>query len=579
MSLLSRLRGLLRINRLERDLDDELRSHVEMRAADNIAAGMSPQEARYDAQRRFGNATLLKEDTRAMDIVGWLETIARNFRYAARMLRRSPGFTLVAILTLALGIGANVATFTVVRAVLLNPLPFPHPEQLVRVYDDLRASHTHDVGMSVPELWDLRDKSGLFQDISVAFPVDANLTGGDHPARVEFLGTSTSYFSLLGVRAQLGRIYTVQDSQPGFTEGIDISDGFWHRMFGADPTALGRKIRLDGDLYTIIGILPPGFHNPGRSLGSEVEVFAAAGFNAAPFPTPPPRTSRFLPGAIARLKPGLSVAQAQARLDAFTSPLSREFPVEYPPAMNWGVRLVPIQDDLVGKVRTDLLVLFGAVGCVLLIGCVNLANLLLARAAHRRREIAVRQALGAGRAQLIGQLLTESTLLATVSGVVALLILTWSKTWLLALAPANMPRLNEVSLSFGVLLFAFLVSLATGIIFGLVPALQMVRPNQVLTLREGTGGSGRNKRQMNISRALVASEIALSLVLLIGAGLLLRSFWHLIEVRPGFDPHHVVTEKIWLPVPNDAAEGHYPTPEKRAAFHQEVLRRICGLAG
>ncbi|PYT92858.1 MAG: hypothetical protein DMG36_12575 [Acidobacteria bacterium] len=579
MSLLSRLKGLLQIRRLEREVDEELRSHIEMRTQDNIAAGMPPQEARYDAQRRFGSSTLAKEDMRAMDIVGWIDTIGQNLRYAWRMLRRSRGFALVAILTLALGIGANVAIFTVVHAVLLQPLPFPHSEQLVRVYDDLRANNTHDVGMSVPELWDLQDKSGVFQDISAAWPVDANLTGGEHPDRVEFLGTSTSYFTLLGVRAQLGRVYNVQDSRPGFTEGIAISDGFWRRMFGLDPSILGRQIRLDGDLYTIIGILPPEFHNPGRSLGSEVEVFAAAGFNAAPFPTPPQRASRYLPGAIARLKPGLTVAQAQARLDAFTAQLSREFPVEYPPAANWGVRLVPIQDDLVGKVRAELLVLFGAVGCVLLIGCVNLANLLLARAAHRQREIAVRQALGAGRTRLIWQLLTESILLATVSGLVALLILAWSKSSLLSLAPANMPRLNEVSLSSGVLLFAFFVSIATGIVFGLVPAFQMVRPNQVLNLREGSGGSGTSRRQMSISRTLVASEIALSLVLLIGAGLLLRSFGQLIEVQPGFDPHGVVIAKLWLAVPNDPAEDHYGTVEKRAAFHQEVVRRVRGIPG
>jgi hypothetical protein len=190
MSLLSRFKGLFRINRLERELDDELRAHIEMRARDNVAAGMSPRDARYDAQRRFGNSTLMKEDTRAMDIIGWIETTGQNLRYAARMLRRSPGFTLVAILTLALGIGANVAIFTVVDAVLLRPLPFPHPEQLVRVYDDVRNSNTHDVGMSVPELWDLRDHSDVFQDISVLFPADANLTGGDHPERIEFLGTS-----------------------------------------------------------------------------------------------------------------------------------------------------------------------------------------------------------------------------------------------------------------------------------------------------------------------------------------------------------------------------------------------------
>jgi putative ABC transport system permease protein len=579
MSLVSRIRGLLRIQKLEQDLEEELRTHVEMRARDNEAAGMTPQEARYEAQRQFGNTTLMKEDAREMDIVKWMETAGQNLRYAVRMLRRSPGFTAVAILTLALGIGANVATFTVVHAVLLNPLPFAHPEQLVRVYDDLRGSNSADVGMSVPEFWDLRDKAGVFQEISAAWPVDANLTGGDRPDRVEFLGTSTNYFSLLGVRAQLGRVYAVDDSQPGFTEGITISDGFWHRMFGADPNVLGKKIRLDSDLYTIIGVMPPGFRHPGSSLGSEVEVFAAAGFSAAPFPVPPQRGFRMMPGAIARLKPGLSIAQAQARLDAFTAQLSREFPVEYPAAANWGVRLVQVQDDLVGKVRTELLVLFGAVGCVLLIACVNLANLLLARSASRHREIAIRQALGAGRGRLIGQLLTENVLLAAISGLVALITVVLLKQWLLRLAPADMPRLNEVSLSGGVLLFAFAVSILTGVIFGLAPALQTVRPSQATSLREGSRGSGSSRHQMKISRTLVASEIALSLVLLIGAGLLLRSFWHLTEVRPGFDPHHVVTTKIWLPVPNDPAEDNYPTTEKRAAFHQEILRRIRGIAG
>lgn len=579
MSLVSRIRGLLRVEKLEQDLEEELRTHLEMRARDNEAAGMSPEEARYDAQRQFGNMTLMKEDAREMDIVKWMETVGQNLHYAGRMLRRSPGFTMVAILTLALGIGANVATFTVVHAVLLNPLPFAHPEQLVRVYDDLRGSNSRDVGMSVPEFWDLRDKSGVFQEISAAWPVDANLTGGEHPDRVEFLGTSTNYFTLLGAKAQLGRVYTVADSQPGFTEGITISDGFWHRMFGADPNVLGKKIRLDSDLYTIIGVMAPGFRHPGSSLGSEVEVFAAAGFSAAPFPVPPQRGFRMMPGSIARIKPGLSIAQAQARLDAFTAQLSREFPVEYPSAANWGVRLVQVQDDLVGKVRTELLVLFGAVGCVLLIACVNLANLLLARSASRQREIAIRQALGAGRGRLIGQLLTESILLATISGMVALATVVMLKAWLLRLAPADMPRLNEVNLSGGVLLFAFAVSIVTGVIFGLAPALQTVRPSQVTKLREGSRGTGSSKHQMQISRTLVASEIALSLVLLIGAGLLLRSFWNLIEVRPGFDPHHVVTAKIWLPVPNDPAEDNYPTTEKRAAFHQEVLRRIRGLAG
>jgi len=579
MSLLSRFKGLLRINRLERELDDELRSHIEMRTQDNLASGMSPDEARYDARRRFGNSTLMKEDTRAMDIIGWIETIGQNLRYAARMLRRSPGFTLVAVLTLALGIGANVAIFTVVHAVLLQPLPFPHPEQLVRVYDDIRTSNTHDVGMSVPELWDLRDHSGVFQDISVLFPADANLTGGDHPERIEFLGTSPNYFTLLGARPQLGRVFTAADAQPGFTLGVVISDAFWHRTFGADPQVLGRKIRVDNDLYGIVGVMPPGFRHPGRTLGGDVDMWAAAGYSAAPFPTPVIRAARFLPGAMGRLKPGLTLAQAQAQLDSFVAQLARQFPDEYPAAAGWSLRLVPTQEDIVGNLRTELFVLFAAVAFVLLIACVNLANLLLARSASRRREIAIRLAVGAGRSRLVAQLLTESLLLATISGAAALFTVIWLKSSLLRFAPAGLPRLNEVTLNPAVLLFAFCISILTGVFFGLAPALQTARAGQIIALREGSQSSGASKHQLKFSRFLVASEIALSLVLLIGAGLLLRSFWHLLEVRPGFEPHHLVTTKIWLAVPNDPLEDPYRLPEKRAAFHQEILRRVSALPG
>jgi predicted permease len=579
MSLFARLRGLLRINRLERELDEELQSHLEMRTRDNLAAGMAREAARYDARRRFGNTALMKEDTRAMDIVGWMETLGQNLRYAVRMLRRSPGFTAVAILTLALGIGGNVAIFTVVRAVLLSPLPYPHPEQLVRVYDDLRGSNTHDVGMSVPEMWDLRDKSGVFQDISALVSADANLTGGDQPERIELLGTSPDYFTMLGVQPQLGRVYTPQDAQPGFTLGVVISDGFWRRTFGADPQVIGRNIRVDSDLYTVIGVMPPGFRHPGRTLTNEVDVWGAAGFMAPPFPVPVLRSVRLLPGAMGRLKPGLTVSQAQARLDALSAQLSREYPTEYPAAAAWGVRLVSVQEDLVGNVRTELFVLLGAVALVLLIACVNLANLLLARSASRQREIAIRLAVGAGRARLIAQLLTESILLAAISGALALLSVYWLKTWLLTLAPADLPRLREVTLNPTVLFFAFAVSIVTGVIFGIAPALQAARSSHVANLREGSRGSGSSKHQLKISRFLVVSEIALSLVLLIGTGLLLRSFWHLAEVRPGFDPHHVLTTRLWLPFPNDPAEDAYRVDEKRAEFLHEVLRRVSALPG
>jgi putative ABC transport system permease protein len=508
-----------------------------------------------------------------------VEFLVNNLRYAARRLRRSPGFTAVAILTLALGIGANVAAFTVVRAVLLNPLPYPHPEQLVRVFDDLRGSNSRDVGMSAPELWDLRDKSDVFEDLSAVWPTDTNLTGGDHPERIELLATSTNYFRMLAARPELGRLYTQNDEQPGFIDGVVLSDGFWRRTFGGDPTALGRKIRLDSDLYTIIGVMPPEFRHPGRSLAGDVDGWTAAGFNGPPFPVPARRSRRMVPGAMGRLKPGLTLAQAQARLNAFSDQLSRQYPTDYPPPARWVLRLVPVEEDLVGNMRTELLVLFGTVAFVLLIACVNLASLLLARSAGRHREIAVRLALGAGKAQLVGQLLAESILLSFVSGCVALSTVVFMKSWLLTLAPADLPRLNEITLSPGVLLFAFFVSILTGVIFGLVPAVQTVRSNQVANLREGSRGSGSSRSQMRISRFLVASEIALSLVLLIGAGLLLRSFRNLLEVRSGFEPHRLVTAKTWLPFPNDPAGDAYRVTEKRAAFYQEVLRRVSGLPG
>lgn len=579
MSLRNRLGRFLRREQLERELDEELRSHVAMRSDENVAAGMDKQDAERDARRRFGSVPRAKEETREMDLVLWLESLRQNVHYGWRMLRRSPGFTLVAVLTLALGISANVATFSVVHAVLLRPLPFREPTQLVRIYDDLKGSNSHDVGMSAPELWDLRDRSGVFQDVSVVFPVDANLTGGDHPDRVAFMGTNSSYFTLLGVNAQLGRVYTNADDKPGFNELAVISDGFWSRMFGKDPNVIGRKIRLDGDLYTISGVLPKGFRHPGASPDTDVEVWCGAEFNAPPFPVPPRRNLRLLPGAVGRLRPGLTVEQAQAKLDQYVADLTAEYGADYPRQANWTVRLAPVQEDVVGNVRTELFVLFGAVGCVLLITCVNLANLLMARSAARQREIAVRQALGAARSRLIAQLLTESMLLSMVSGVLAIMLVVWLKNWLVSLAPANLPRMNEVHVSTAVALFAFGVTLVTGVLFGLAPALQYSRSNLIEDLREGTRGGGAGRKQMRVSRTLVVAEIALSLVLLIGAGLLLRSFWNLMQVRPGFDPHQLVTAKIWLPVPNDPSQDPYLKPEKRAAFLRESLRRVKSLPG
>jgi predicted permease len=508
-----------------------------------------------------------------------MASFLRDVRFAWRMLAKNPGFTIVAILTLALGIGANVATFSIVYAILLRPLPFPHQEQLVRVFDDLRGSNVQNVGMSVPEMWDFQQRSGVFEDISAVWPINADLTGGDRPERIEALATSPNYFTLLGAQPRIGRVYTQAETVPGFLDAVVLSDGFWRREFGADPHIVGKKVRLDNDPYTVVAVMPPDFRHPGRTLETDVDAWIAAGYDADPFPHPAQRSIRMIPGAVARLKPGLTVGEAQARLETYSAQLSAEYPTDYPPAARWAPRLVSIQEDLVGKVRTELFVLFGAVACVLLIACVNLANLLLSRSAGRQREIAVRLALGAGRKRLLLQMLTESMLLSVIAGVIALVTVVSLKASLLRLAPANLPRLSEVNLSGGVLLFAVVVSISTGILFGLVPALQASNANQISSLREGSRGSGSSRSHTLISRGLVISEIALSLILLVGAGLLLRSFWRVLEVRPGFNPDGIVTAQIWMPVPNDPSTDPYRPPEKRTAFLREVVRRVSAIPG
>jgi len=579
MSLLTRLKGLFQINRVERDLDEELRSHIDMRTQDNVAAGMSSQEARYDAQRRFGNSTLMKEDARAMDIVGWLETTGQDLRYAARMLRKSPGFTSIAVLTIALGIGATTAIFSVVDATLLHPLPYPQPEQLVSVVDDLPGVGAKDVGMSVPEWHDLQ-RSGIFEYVSPQGFGSVNLTGTSQPTRARFSAVAPNYFALLGgVTPQLGDTFNPEDQTPGFTLEVLISDGLWKRAFAADPGILGKSLRLDNDLYHVVGVMPPGFHDPGRTTEERnTEVWAAAGFAAAPAP-PPLRKSHFLRGAIARLKPGLTIAAAQSRLDALVAALQKQFPDDYSPQSAWTVRLVPLKENVVGNVRQSLILMLGAVALVLLIGCVNVANLLLARTSARGREMAVRQALGAARARLMSQLLTEGLLLSLVGGMFGLAILFCTKAFLLQILPDSLPRLNEVSVNWAVLLFALVASLLAGVIFGLGPALHAGRPDLTHKLKQEGRGSTGSGEQARTRRVLVVTEFALSLVLMIAAGLLLRSFWDLLNVRLGFNPQNVIAVRLWLPIPNDPDTDIYKTPAQEAAFLHEILRRCRTLTG
>jgi putative ABC transport system permease protein len=512
----------------------------------------------------------------------WWDNLLGDIRYALRTLRRSPGFTAIALLTIALGIGATTAIFSVVDATLLRPLPYSQPEQLVRIQDDLPGVGSEDIGMSTPEVWDFQ-RSGIFQWISPNWYDENDLTGSGQPTKVGLVTVMPNYFTLLGVKPQLGHTFDPNDPTPGFNLQTVISDGLWKRAFGSDPNIVGKKIKLDTDSYQIIGVMPPGFQNPGRTPDERNgEVYCAAGFAGPPF-TPsasdPPRRDSHFPGAIARITSGMTVAEAQSRIDALVASLQRQFPKDYPAQAAWRVRLVPLKEVVVGDVRRSVFLLFGAVGLVLLIGCVNVANLLMTRASARGREMAIRQAMGATRSQLVRQLLTESMVLSLLGGIAALVVLFFSKGFLLRFIPDSLPQMNEISISWTVLLFALGISLLTGVFFGLAPALHAGKLSVTHVLKQEGRSSTGSTKQVRTRRVLVIAEFAFSLVLMVAASLLLRSFWDLLNVSLGFNPERVMMVRTRLPYPNDPKANLYPTPAQEAPFLREILRRSSGLPG
>ena len=566
----------------KRKLDDftsEIEAHLQLEIERLREQGLGEEHARAAARRSFGNVLHVEE--RFYESGRWLawDHFWQDMRYALRMLRKSPAFTAIAVLTIALGIGATTAIFSVVNATLLHALPYPQAEQLVSIEADFPGAGARDVGMSQPEWQDLQ-RSGIFEYVSPTWFDENNLTGSSQPARVRILLVAPNYFALLGVKPHLGRAFNPEDHSPGLLEEVVISDGLWKRAFGSDPQILDKSVRLDTDLYRIVGVMPTSFDAPGRTAEERtIEVWAATSFYGTPLPDNPPRNSRFLPTAVARLKPGLSTAQAQSRVDALVASLQKEFPGDYPLQSAWSVRLVPLQERVVGNVRQSLILLLGAVALVLLIGCVNVANLLLARASARGREIALRQALGAGRKRLITQLLTESVLLSLLGGIVGLMILLCTKQYLLQLLPESFPRLTNISISWSVLLFALVSSLVTGAIFGLAPALHAGRVDLTHALKEAARGSTGSGEQARTRRLLVITEFALSVVLMIAAGLLLRSFWDLLNVRLGFSPQNVMAVRTRLPAPNFPKNDLYSNAAQETPFLREVLRRAKTLPG
>jgi putative ABC transport system permease protein len=484
-----------------------------------------------------------------------------DVRYTLRALVKSPSFTLVAVVGLALGIGANSAIFTVMNAVLLRPLPYKEAEQLVLLWQFNRHNGDHEIKASAPDYIDWKEQNGVFQSIA-AFNANSglglNLSGAGHPARISATSVTGNLFSVLGVMPALGRSFLPDEERPGSAPVCILSDGLWRRRFGSDPKILGKAVTLNGEMWTVVGVMPAGFRFP-----QSVDLWVPAMVRS----TARTKHAQHYLGVIARLKPGLSLDHAQAELDA----LARRMELQYPETnAGFGIRLVPLRTQLTGNFRPALLVLFGATAFVLLIACTNLANLLLVRATIRQAEMSLRLALGASRTRLVRQLLTESALLGLLGGILGL-ILAFAGTRLL-LNHSKLPRTNEIAVDGRVLAFTLGLSVFTAIIFGVVPALQASKPDLVRTLKVGGSGFAMGHGWQRLRLLLVASEMALALVLLIGASLMIRSFFRLQEVNIGLDPLNVLTMDTTLTV------DRYPPP-RQIAFYRDVVERIGALPG
>ena len=554
-----RLQTLFRRDQSDRRLDVEIQFHLEQQIAENVAAGMTGEEARSAAMRSFGNPTVLKEETRDTWGWVWLEQFTQDLRHAARMLHKNPGFTAVAVLTLTLGIGATSSIFSVVDAVLLSHLPYRDPGRLVSLYEDRSSTGFPRRQFTPANFADCKAQTGIFEDLAA---IDAdrfyNLTGnGGSPEKLSAEGVTHNLFSILGVYPMIGRAFLSEEDTVGSEHVVLLSHRLWLRRFGGDPNVVGLDILLNGERYSIRGVMPPWFSFPNKNA----DLWVPTAFTSQQLAD---RGAHFLT-VVGILQRGVNVAQANAQLRV----VSQDLRQQHMDIMRFvdGFVAVPVQDVYTADARGGLIVLLVAVGFILLIACANIANLLLSRATLRQREIALRSALGAGRARIIRQLLTESAVLAMLGGLLAILVTEVSFRFLKTLIPEDLSRTVALTLNLSVLGFAILISVASTFLFGLTPALRISKADLANSLKEG-GRGGTGGRSKSLANLLVVGEIALSLVLLVAAGLLLETFVNLRTQNPGFRSNQVLTAQIEVP------DNKYPDFVRRTQFFQAVLERV-----
>ena len=528
--ILSLFRNLFRERAVERALDDELRSSVEILTQEKMKQGLSDSAARREALMELGGLEQVKEEVRAVRAGRMVENFARDVRFALRTLAKSPGFTTVAVLTLALGIGANTAIFSDVEAVVLRPLPYKNPGSLVMVKESIPLAGPEPIPVCAPDVIQFQRQNQVFEAVAAFRGGQFDLAGVGEPERITAERVNANLFSLLGVQPMLGRTFATEGDQPGQSLAI-LSYALWHRRFGADPGVIGRTVTLDRQPYTVIGVMPRNFVFPlqGMEQGNTTDIFVPMAFTREELAD---EGDNFNYSVLARLKYGITLSRANADLNAIAYRILQTYPPQFRDRIKLSAVVLPLSSKVVGKVRTLLLLLLGAVGFVLLIACANVANLLLTRAAHRQREIAVRLALGAGRLRLFRQLAVENLLLALAGAGSGLLLAYAILRGMVGWMPANIPRVNAVGMNSSVLAFTLALAFLTGLIFGVAPALAASRSDLQSALKEGGRSAQQGPQRQRLRAALITAEVALSLVLLVGAGLLLRSFEHVLATEP-----------------------------------------------